>query len=608
MKINGLDIFADYQEQAQYGKLINWPLLKSDPLNLRFIWIKCSEGLQYAYYVEGAARCVRGATSVKFEAVNPYHFYLYQWCDWSSGAPVWRIYSATGQATTFYNGAKAANFPAGCHPMPDLEDPLIDQFLKWTDTASANRAIAFARALNAHIKIYLQAIDTDFGVAATPYSGKWWLDKWVPLLINNGYASEVAWIKERYWILADYDGVFSLPSYIPPDHVLAWQKTSSPVPYVLGIPTGRVVPGDALDIDEWMQSEAKFNEYCGKQETPAMIYNTNVKQAERATILNVTVEDKHIDLAAAKSHGTDAVMIQIGGMDGPTDEVTHLLHFEKDFFQTYASRAAEAGLPVLAQFQLRAGYYLDLQIPAPTADAERWWESKVFTGILNTLRTQPWTQSTMLATDGGWTKFHAVVLDLFDMTDKNGNAIQDTWQKKCLEYTLRYFLLLKGNGQFPAVPIIIQSWPGFLASYPGELQNYLYGVRQQVSVGLSQIIYDETPGPQLTSLQILWDTYRPLDTFKFGSLPYGYYSSGSDGLVVFHNYTRGRFGVPEITDNLGKSRLADCSLWCDAKEELYKFLNFSAVIPIPPPTTDLELLTARVKVLEDKLAAIKTVL
>jgi GH25 family lysozyme M1 (1,4-beta-N-acetylmuramidase) len=263
--IIGLDINAFYQEQEQFGRFIDWRALKADPLNFRFIWIKAGEGTDDIGYVAGAARCVTGAKSVAFEAINPYHYYLFQLFDVSTNT--WYVLPAVDQAQAFYNAASVAGFSLA-HPMTDIEDPLIDQFLRWTDTASANRAIAFARKLNAHLRAYHQAITDVFGVRPDIYTGKWWLDKFCLLLILNGYRSDLDWMKDYKFVLADYDGTLNIPDYISTEQVIAWQETSSPVPDVKGIPTGRVRQGDALDIDRWMQSEEKFLEWCGKVVVP----------------------------------------------------------------------------------------------------------------------------------------------------------------------------------------------------------------------------------------------------------------------------------------------------------------------------------------------------
>lgn len=266
--IKGLDINPFYQEQAEYNRLINWPALKADPLGFRFIWIKVGEGTDDIGYVAGAARCVIGAKGVSFEAINPYHYYLYQLFDTTKN--IWYVLSASDQAQAFYNAAKAAGFSL-IHPMTDIEDPLIDQFLRWTDTASANKAIAFARKLNAHLRSYHQAITDLFKVRPDIYTGKWWLDKFCPLLILNGFGTELGWMKDYKFILADYDGALNIPDYISTEQVIAWQETSSPAPDVKGIPTGRVRPGDALDIDRWMQSEEAFLIWCGKVTVPPVV-------------------------------------------------------------------------------------------------------------------------------------------------------------------------------------------------------------------------------------------------------------------------------------------------------------------------------------------------
>lgn len=269
MSIFGLDI-SGYQEYD--WKFIDWPALKADPLNFRFIWIKCQEGSLLpadagSYPLDVVKRQVAGAKSVGFEAINLYHFYWYQLQQNVGGVWKWVPLDPKAQARAFYE----TYLLSGCeirHPMTDIEDPLVGQFLTWYDTPTANAALAFARKLNASLQDYHAEIYRLFGVRPDIYTGKWWLDPWNKIMRSNGYDSELAWMDDHRWILADYDGELSVPSYIPLDNVIAWQRTSTPVPPVQGIPTGHVVPGDALDIDRWMLSDAEFQAWAQGGETP----------------------------------------------------------------------------------------------------------------------------------------------------------------------------------------------------------------------------------------------------------------------------------------------------------------------------------------------------
>jgi hypothetical protein len=347
-----------------------------------------------------------------------------------------------------------------------------------------------------------------------------------------------------------------------------------------------------------------------------MIYNPTVPQKDRAKILFLSSDEPKADMPSiAKS--TDAVVIRMGGMDGSTKEMNTMLYWEKDAFQIRCDQAKAVGLPIFAQFILRAGYHLDKQHAFITIEKETWDQNELILGIINALRTKAWTPST-LKLDADWKTIHGIILNTYDLNDKNGNQIGDAWQALTVDNVYKNIIMLQETGRFPKVPIIIQSWGGFLKSYPAELLNYLYNRRKDISVGLTQPVYDTIAGPQLTSLQVLWDTYRPSDAFKFSNIPYGYESGNAEGNVVFHNFTYSRFSVPELFDAAGNHKPANCALWCDTKIELYKFLNFvpSVIIPPvdppidPPPVdplvTNLTELTKRVDAIEEFLSTFPT--
>jgi hypothetical protein len=255
--INGLDI-CNYQEQPQYGKVINWPALKADVRNFRYIWIKIAEGSNLLNYpVTDTVRQIAGVQSVKFEAINLYHYYWYR--EMING--IWQVISAQDQANIFLAASKQAGYISK-HPMTDCEDPLVGQFLDFIDTASANKAVAFARALNAHLKAYHEAITAAFGIRPDIYTGAWWWDRFGALILAYALA-EATWWKDYKFILADYDGTMTLPKGITADQVIAWQFTSTPKPPVAGIATGHLVAGDACDCEVWMQTDAAFTAWAG---------------------------------------------------------------------------------------------------------------------------------------------------------------------------------------------------------------------------------------------------------------------------------------------------------------------------------------------------------
>jgi GH25 family lysozyme M1 (1,4-beta-N-acetylmuramidase) len=573
-KIMGIDINPFYQEQAQYKRFIDWRALKDDPLGLRFIWIKVSEGTDGEGYVEGAARCRAGAQSVKFEAVNPYHYYLYQWCDWSSGAAVWRVISAGEQARAFYGAAQAAGFVGG-HPMEDWEDPLIDAFVRWSDTESINKAIAFARKLNAHLRAYHQEIERLFGGRSDIYSGKWWLDKWVPLLIGNGYAAEVAWLKECYWILADYDGTLNIPDYIPAEHVIAWQETSSPVPPVQGIPTGRVVPGDALDIDRWMLSDEEFLIWSGQKggsTTMANTYNTQVPQMQRAKVLTLN-GDQAIKVGPAEL-GIDAVILPMGGMD--RWDGSHQVVYAESTFKARLAQFAAAKVPVMGKFALDASLWLKEQHTASEVEGQTLRDNFILKVLIDQWHNGPWTWDSVLSKKGQWLPIGALILQMTETAGFNGEAPED-WQARTFVHMANHIRYLMENGCAPNVPVILYTGPWWLRAYPNRMAQEIYNRRGWLYLQLGEWILLST-----STFATLADifAFRPSDTYKFSFYPDVFFER-----ILMHEYTGEAQRVKTITDAAGNPAAVNLSLWCDTAAQLRAFLgsvDLPPVVVVPP--------------------------
>lgn len=256
MDINLLDISV-YQRAD--GKEVNFDLLKEDPHQFKGIWVKSSESSDVLFYpVEIAELQMSEANRVGLVA-NPYHFYYYHvpWDDNGDGTIEYHIIDPKAQAQCFYDSTRNMKF---LHPLTDIEDPFVGPFLVWTDTASANKAISFARKVNLHLKTYHLEIYRLFGVRPDIYTGAWWLDKITKLLINNGYSYELDWMKDFNFYLADYnegDGM-AVPAGIDISQVIAWQYTSTPVTAIKGILTGIIGIGRNVDLARWMSTDQRF--------------------------------------------------------------------------------------------------------------------------------------------------------------------------------------------------------------------------------------------------------------------------------------------------------------------------------------------------------------
>lgn len=264
--INGLD-FCIYQEQPEFGKLINYKALKADPLSFRFCWIKSSEGEllptdKGAYPVLDFKRQVEGARSVGFEQVNPYHFYYYHV---PQGDGKFYILSPQRQAEAFAASCEGFEFD---HPMTDCEDPFVDPFLQWSNTETANVALAFARKLNLHLKTYHAEVTKLLG-RPDIYTGDWWWKKMANLLLLNGFTHELVWANDYKFIVANYTGKEPIvPPGIVREQVIAWQYTSTPKVAIQGIPVGMIGPGLNVDLERWVGTEAQWNEWVGKAPIP----------------------------------------------------------------------------------------------------------------------------------------------------------------------------------------------------------------------------------------------------------------------------------------------------------------------------------------------------
>lgn len=593
MTITGLDI-SPYQENPPYNQFINWQELKADPLNFRFIWIKCSEGTDDTGYIETAARQVAGAKSVNFEAINPYHYYLYQW--YSVEAGKWNVLSATEQAAAFYAASKAAGFPTH-HPMTDIEDPLVGQFLQWHDTPTANAALAFAKKLNAHLKSYHEEIMRLFGVRPDIYTGAWWWDRMGSLLLS--YApGECAWWADYKFILADYDGSLNYPLGIPASQVIAWQLTSTPVPPVRGIPTGHSTPGDALDIDVWMQSDEEFRIWAGQGEnsTMASIHNQLTPQADRAKILTLKGNQKITVTPANLS--ADAVILEMGGTD--LWENGHMKLFVKDNFAARCDLYAET-MPVIGNFKLNVRWFSENDVDL---DALRAWQlenNRVLNAVIQGWCAEAVNWDKILAGTAKWHPLSALRIEMTDTDWYQDQTAVSLWQAAGLLCIIEKIKSLQGAGKIPTIPVILYTGPWWLAMYDKDefeiqvLQSEAY--KSWLWLELGQWVRTSTA--TFDDLAAIF-AFPPEDTFIFKSGLYTY-PEGYFKRIIAHEFTGQAQKCKTVTDAAGNPTAVNLSLWCDTPAEMYEFLGFEAGTtppeepPVEPPLSELE---NKVKALE----------
>lgn len=420
------------------------------------------------------------------------------------------------------------------------------------------------------------------------YTARWFTEGWAQPM-DQWLVNFILWVANYIdYGQTTYKVTYDYIKTQPPDTIQPVLPTGLVKWLIWQFSSRMIYPGQSYPYDTNVIKKEEFLTLIGENTMPAAIYNQNVVQKDRAKILLLSAGQAHSDIPAiAKS--TDALLLAMGGMSG-TDI------YEESGFVIRTNQASQAGLPVLAQFNVSALYYLNKGTPLATVQN--------LSTADNNLPVQKLLD--ILSKSG---PVHALVLSLTDYQTSSGD-ITDVWQQSTLQSVLYPLTGMMSKGTLKRMPIIVLSYPAFLTKYNQQLLNFLYNRRGEISIGLHQWISNGEPWMTLSNLQTLWDTYRPPDTFKYISIPYGYQGETGDGHVVFHVFTDNHFIVPEVTYSDGASARVSCALWCDTREELYEFLNF--VPGSQPPPSDIQAqinalnasLTAmevRIKALEDKM-------
>lgn len=612
MTINGLDI-SMYQEIEWQNKYIDWQALANDPRDFQYIWIKAAEGeLAHpspdAYPVYVFDRQVAGAKSAGcFKQINPYHFYYYQvpWDYDENGNIIYYVLSPTKQAEALAAALQGVKY---VHPLTDIEAPHVIEFMLWNDTESANKAIAFARKLNAHLKKYHEEVTRLCGKPDI-YTGAWWWDVFASLLIDNGYASELEWAKSYKFYIANYtpDGPI-IPVGIPRENILAWQYTSTPKVPVLSIPTSNNV-----DMADWVGTEIQWKEWSGQEieeppigEPMASTYNTHVLQKDRSKMftleINQTITVPYEDL------GTDVIILPMGGMPvingycKPMD------------YASFGSRCFEASkvLPVIGQFELSAGNWLKGNLTA--GEAEKPFKTNIITKeIIDAWHNGDWTWDNILSGVSSWRNLSALEFKLVDTEGPSGSLVSANWQNRILDTILNHIIYLQTGGFIPKIPVILYTGPWWLSIYDlpdTEIYLTLQKNKSWLYLRLGQWVRYST-----ATFDKLEDVFAfpPEDTFVFeqkdatGTVVYTYPDNYFDR-IVSHEWSGAAQKVKTVVDSNNIPTPVSISSSCDTKENTYKFLNFTGEIIIPPPVepptpegvTNAQILK-EIKILEAKI-------
>jgi len=606
---NLLDI-SNYQEQPGLKRFIDWRVLKDDPLNFEGIWIKSSEGESVDFYpVADFKRQVAGARSVGFLSVQPYHFYYYHVpmdID-ADGELEWYILNPTLMAQAFFKSCDGFTFS---HPMVDLEDPYIMRFLTYSDTASANAAIAFASKVMAHIHKYLLEVERLFGARPDIYSADWWWSPIARLLLDNGRASELAWVSNYKWIVANYTlGGPIVPAGVRRDHIIAWQRTSTPKPYVKGIPTGMIAPGSNLDIDQWVGSEQQWLDYTGTNviEVPMTgTYKTTVPMSERGRLTWFSDEDKKVDIAGVCA-ASDAVFLAM------VSQATGTMLVKKDAaFPTWVDRLSVPGLGVVT---LDANLFWNKEIDKDKFTARTMWVNETIRAIIDQWRSvaipyYQWDAKKLeINSATGWHKLAGLVLLMTSTTYvKTGTGVNGMWQTALIDDITKVLRTLMDGGYIPLVPIYLAASWDFYKTYDGDetfKPELMIASGQLAGMGITRVwgkpqagLMAEVPmGTPLETLSEAW-AFVPGNDFAY---PY----SPKAANMQFFVYSFGRILAKSAFYAGASLSPITSAVWCDTASEMGKSLGATITPPpvvIPPvPIPELVTLQAQVTSIQTKL-------
>lgn len=330
----------------------------------------------------------------------------------------------------------------------------------------------------------------------------------------------------------------------------------------------------------------------------AATYNTLVSEKDRARILMLKS-----DTDKASFDGVDLIMPRIGGMDAKG-----LKLFRDTSLDKWLNQGDVAKIPAVPYYFLDAAYWLNGSGTAKdVVDKMPQASNQALIDILNSLHAGGWTFDTLDATVG-WKKFNGVSLMIYNNFTANGGSISNQWQVSTLDNVLRELIALKNAKKFPDVPLMIWSNPDWLKLYAATdpLYTYFNNKKGVTFMGISQFLNFST-GPQLADMQTVFAN-RPPDTFKFAFTPEAYDSSGTNSHVMFHGFTADYFKIPQVVNAAGALQPLEIGLWCDVKQVMYDFLKFKPSVVIPPSGRSLEQVDAALKVVEDRLKAIKDLL
>jgi hypothetical protein len=342
-----------------------------------------------------------------------------------------------------------------------------------------------------------------------------------------------------------------------------------------------------------------------KKETLPMasaMYDQNVPQAQRATVITLTDDQAHADLSLL-APSTDGFILKMGGMDGQEGLGQEV--YEESAWRIRVPQVAALKRPTIGMFPLSASLHLFKQVMAPTADKwatkEGWTDNVGLKSVLTGMRNESWTFETLQPTTG-WLPVHALTFPMYHTNTKTGKAIGPDWQKRTIRALLEPLMQLQNEGKIPNIPLIVYGTPGFFDFYKGtEFLNYLYGLRNRIYLGLGKPFFATSPTALVLTPEEAW-SYRLLDSDNIGPIPWGYGSEPNDvnnGHVVYYEVSYNRFVIVGVTDSSLNPVPSNTNFWCQDKASMYSWLNFKpGDVEVPPVDPTLKSIVARLELLE----------
>ena len=395
--------------------------------------------------------------------------------------------------------------------------------------------------------------------------------------------------------------------------LIAHQYTSTPVPPISAIPNGGHV-----DCAHWMGTDDDFTNFIGGNTvvtTPAGIYKLDVAPGARGWLAWTSDDDKDVDVAAL-SAASDGLLFEM------VSQVAAGMVVDKD--TAFPIRAPRATVPGIGVIGLDADLFGKKEIDLNKFQST-WrdmWNNETVRAVLEQWRSNPipeteWADKhlNITAKDGGWVPLSALVLHMTTTTySMHGSPINGMWQQAVVDDMLDVLTTLMQGQYIPTVPIYLMANHTWYETYKldtgwtpgariasGTLKGLaLARVWHEAEDGLIAEAPMATPAATVQELR----QYVPAASYQypiiFSGINFQFFVYSWDRLRAVNMFYPGK----TVTT-------FPALVWCDTKDEMYKSLNFQGAgkppdlppddtppVDNPPPPTDLEVLAAKVNLID----------